>query len=375
MEGWKDGMMERPAIAGRLALATSALAMLLGALAQAACAAGPPPVAAVDPPEHGFFAKRVDYQGIPIKAHAQVSDDALVEAWRRLDNLLGRMPDAVANLRDARVELHVIGKDQVTSDLPEHRHLKGKPFDGDRTVDERTRGLGGRFASCGEENLLRLPNDRYRGRDICSHEFAHTLLSYGLPAEVRARIQAQYERSTAAGLWKNAYASKNVHEYLAELTMWFVGTRGDMGMPDPKPKPGPDGLRAYDPEGYALLADLYGGRIAVARLALAPLEALPAEREPHLKSADGPSTAIRLRNDRAEPVRVFWLDRQGRRKHYADVAAGATWDQDTFATHVWLVTDAAGRGLAAFIARPETGLGVIEPRDPAPPAAEKETSP
>jgi len=50
------------------------------------------------------------------------------------------------------------------------------------TRDPRTRGLGGLLTSCGEENLLGLEKDRYRGRDICVHEFAHNILGYGVPS-------------------------------------------------------------------------------------------------------------------------------------------------------------------------------------------------
>jgi hypothetical protein len=115
----------------------------------------------------------------------------------------------------------LLGKNQVTSDLPEYRHLKGKPFDGDLDVDQRTRGLGGLLASCGEENLLRLAVDRYAGRDICVHEFAHSILAHGLSDEVRHRIAAQYRQSTARGLWKSAYAASNDDEFFAGLSMWY----------------------------------------------------------------------------------------------------------------------------------------------------------
>ena len=42
-------------------------------------------------------------------------------------------------------ELHIIGRDQVTTDLPEWRQDKGKPLAeyGGLTRDERTRGMGG----------------------------------------------------------------------------------------------------------------------------------------------------------------------------------------------------------------------------------------
>ena len=42
-------------------------------------------VARIDPPESGFFSKRLVYEGIPIKAHVEVADEALVECgggWR-----------------------------------------------------------------------------------------------------------------------------------------------------------------------------------------------------------------------------------------------------------------------------------------------------
>jgi dipeptidyl-peptidase-4 len=220
----------------------------------------------IDPPEQGFYAKELDYEGIPIKASEVVADQALFVARDRIARMLKNLPDARYNLKTAGAELHIIGKDQVTSDLPEHRHLKGKPFDGNLTVDQRTRGLGGRLTSCGEENLLQLPGDRYAGRDICTHEFAHCIQSRGLSADVRQKIREQYHRSLDKGLWKGAYAATNEGEFFAELTMWYFGTHGDLKMTGPKPANGPEGLKQYDPEAYALLDDLYSGRIPVTRV-------------------------------------------------------------------------------------------------------------
>ena len=161
--------------------------------------------------------------------------------------------------------MHIIGRNQVTSDLPEHQHLKGKKiYDGKLTVDERTRGLGGLLTSCGEENLLHLPEDRYKGRDICVHEFAHNVQDKGMSEAVRAKVRAQYRSSLDRGLWKGSYAASNESEFFAELTMWYFGTHGDLNMTGPKPADGPDGLRAYDPEAYLLLDDFYSGRIPVA---------------------------------------------------------------------------------------------------------------
>jgi hypothetical protein len=217
------------------------------------------------PPQREFYAKQLDYEGIPIKAPKEVADGALLAARGRLAMMLSNLPSIRANLRQAGTELHIIGRDQVTSDLPEHRSLKGKPLPEYHglTVDERTRGLGGRLVSCGEENLLRLEKDRYRGRDICVHEFAHNIRNYGMPPEVRARFDAQYQRSLTNGLWQKSYAGSNPDEFFAELSMWYFGTHGDLHMTGAKPGNGPEGLKQYDPEAFELLDQFYRGHMTV----------------------------------------------------------------------------------------------------------------
>src|SRR5947207_920359 len=86
----------------------------------------------IDPPEKDFFSKLLDFHGIPIKAHQDVADEALWAAHGRLSllfsNLLSRQPMLISNLVAAGAELHIIGRDQVTTDLPEWRHDKGKPL-------------------------------------------------------------------------------------------------------------------------------------------------------------------------------------------------------------------------------------------------------
>jgi alpha-glucosidase len=174
----------------------------------------------------------------------------------------------VSNLAAAGAALHIIGRDQVTTDLPEWRHDKGKPlpeYNG-LTRDQRTRGMGGRLTSCGEENLLKLEKDKYRGRDICVHEFAHSIRNRGIPREVRARFDEQHKRSLEKGLWKGSYAGSNPDEFFSELSMWYFGTHGDLHMNDPKPEDGAEGLKKYDPEAYALLDDFYSGRIPIDRV-------------------------------------------------------------------------------------------------------------
>ena len=226
-------------------------------------------IAVIDPPEKGFFSKRLDFHGIPIKAHKVVGDEALCAAYDRLalmfTNLLTKQPMVLSNLVAAGAALHIIGRDQVTTDLPEWCHDKGKPLAEYKglTRDQRTRGMGGLLTSCGEENLLKLPQDRYRGRDICLHEFSHNVLDHGCPREIKKRFAEQRKRSLEKGLWQKSYAGSNVDEFFAELTMWYFGTRGDLRMTGPKPADGPAGLKEYDPEAFALMDDFYSGRINI----------------------------------------------------------------------------------------------------------------
>jgi alpha-glucosidase len=231
-----------------------------------------PEIVALHPPEQDFFSKELVYHGIPIKASEVVSDAAIYEAYRRMSMLLGnfvlRQPMLISNLVASGVELHIFGQHQVTSDLPEFRDLKGKPlpeYNG-LTIDQRTRGMGGRLTSCAEENLLKLKTDHYYGRDICAHEFSHAIRNNGLPLEVVSLFNQQYRRSLAKGLWKGAYSASNADEFFAELTMWYFGTHGDLNMTGPKPENGPEGLKKYDPEAYALFDDFYSGRIAIGKM-------------------------------------------------------------------------------------------------------------
>jgi alpha-glucosidase len=232
--------------------------------------AGPKPeIVHIVPPEKDFFSKELVFHGIPIKSHEVVSNEALFVAYNKLSTMLAHLPMIVSNLVAARVELHIIGKDQVTTDLPEWRQDKGKPLEEYHglTRDQRTRGMGGRLTSCGEENLLKLDKDKYHGRDICLHEFGHAIRNYGMPRELRDKFNQQYTNSLTNGLWVKSYAGSNPDEYFAELTMWYFGTHGDMNMTGPKPENGTEGLKKYDPDAFKLFDDFYQGRLTVKRVA------------------------------------------------------------------------------------------------------------
>jgi hypothetical protein len=306
----------------------------------------------IDPPEYGFFSKQITVKGIPVKAHQDVNDKALLMAEDRIGRQLENVPDIVHNLVEAGAEMHIIGKNQQTSDLPYLRHWKGRKYEGEQNIDERTRGVGGIQASCGEENLLKLPGDRFRDhRDICTHEFAHTIYEYGISNDVREKIDRQYQNSVGNGLWKTAYASKNANEFFAELSMWYFGSRGDYGKIEPRPQEGRDWFRKYDPNTYELLQRIYSGQEKVSRISLTELVKVTGQDEAKLRSvsATNPTTII-FDNRTSKDYLLFWLDFEGNRKPYGTLFAGHKLGQNTYATHPWVITDANQNAIAIYIA-------------------------
>ncbi|WP_433530944.1 hypothetical protein ACQPYA_02070 [Micromonospora sp. CA-263727] len=79
------------------------------------------------------------------------------------------------------------------------------------------------------------------------------------------------------------------------------------------------------------------------------LTPLSPSRERDLRSVGGgPETSIEFVNLRSQPVIVYWLDYQGRRRQYAVLPPSASHRQHTYVGHPWVVTDRRGRALACF---------------------------
>ena len=58
-------------------------------------------------------------------------------------------------------------------------------------------------------------------------------------------------------------------------------------------------------------------------------------------------------------VQIFWLDDQGNRQSYGEVAAHSRKEQHTYGGHVWLVADARGEIIAVFEATDDPDVAVI----------------
>jgi len=94
-----------------------------------------------------------------------------------------------------------------------------------------------------------------------------------------------------------------------------------------------------------------------------PLQAKAPSTEPTLNSIDSKAKAsIRFVNRTTGTLQLYWLDYHGKRQLRDHVAPAQDRLLTTFATHPWVVTDAAGKALALY--RPtDSGnwVAIIEP--------------
>jgi hypothetical protein len=104
---------------------------------------------------------------------------------------------------------------------------------------------------------------------------------------------------------------------------------------------------------------------ALSETASAREESLPPlsiEDAPKASARTGAETSLTFVNRTPAEVELFWLDADGQRQSYGKLDAGAERDQHTFAGHVWLAVDAAGRTLAVFQAEERPGKAEIAAR-------------
>jgi dipeptidyl-peptidase-4 len=108
-----------------------------------------------------------------------------------------------------------------------------------------------------------------------------------------------------------------------------------------------------------------------------PAASLSAMAAPRASRRTGPETSITFVNRLQQPLDLFWIDTDGERHAYGNVAAGGEKEQHTFAGHVWLLTDAKKQPVAVFEATEQPGRAVVPgdgKKSDAPPSAPKKES-
>ena len=202
-----------------------------------------------------FYQKHIDLDGFPVLGSSNVSDYAMLEAAWIVRQMLTNRADILRALATNGARLVVMAHNEYTTDIPEQANMTPKVY-----WDRRARGLGGRIASCAEENMLCFPGDPYSTENILVHEFSHVIHGVALRAldsTFNRRLREAYQSATNAGKWKGTYAATNPGEYWAEgVQSWFDNNRQNDALHnhvDTRPE-----LKEYDPALAALCAEVFG---------------------------------------------------------------------------------------------------------------------
>lgn len=166
-----------------------------------------------------FYTKCLDCDGIPVVGSDRVDDRAFYRLKELLDNVLVNRPDLRQVLVHEGFKCIIIAEEEHVTDVPEYADMKPKDY-----WNQRARGFGGNTTSCGEENLLNLPMDRYESENIFIHEFAHSIHHSGLrkcEPGFQTKLDALYKQAMKKGLYKDDYAATNPSEYWAESVQAF----------------------------------------------------------------------------------------------------------------------------------------------------------
>lgn len=183
-------------------------------------------------PEWGRFRKRGTVMGISICAYDVVQDIAMEVTRETVQHMLSDVDASIIQrMKDVGLEIAIIGRDQCTSDIPAHAHLKNKYTEDGRLYDTGTRGLGATVAcpvlSVGEENVLMQDDAKYPRESILVHEFAHAVMNIGLwGTTIHARIEEAFRDAKEKHVYReDSYVAFNAQEYWAEMTQaWFHAT-------------------------------------------------------------------------------------------------------------------------------------------------------
>ena len=213
-----------------------------------------------------FYQKYIETEGLYVTSSGKVSDEALLKACDIISLMLVKRPDVKAHMVKKGCHVMVIGKDEETCDLPEFAHICNCE-DSIKYWNWRARGFGGApedefSSSCGEENLLALPQDKYVGENILIHEFAHLIHTVGIVGvepDFNERLEALRQNAIRKGLWEKTYAVSNKEEYFAECVQSFFNcnryaepANGVHNWVNRRTK-----LKTYDPDMYRLLQEYF----------------------------------------------------------------------------------------------------------------------
>ncbi|MGH6742518.1 MAG: hypothetical protein ACREDY_26400 [Bradyrhizobium sp.] len=87
----------------------------------------------------------------------------------------------------------------------------------------------------------------------------------------------------------------------------------------------------------------------------------PQERD--LRSIEGKiSTQVTFVNAYGATIRIYWLNYNGGRQFYQQLAAGRSFAVNTYVTHPWVVTDSDENCIEVYLPQPRPSTIQIRPR-------------
>ena len=197
-----------------------------------------------------FYQQWIDVEGFPVIASAKVSPYAVKEVAYLIRQIIRHNPAALEAMVQNKVRFSIIGHNERTTDIPEHRiHPEPHFF-----YDVRNRG-----GYCPRCLTVSAPEETVLDEgwySVTIHEFAHAFHEAGLNTidpTFDNRLRTTYNMARARGLWQNTYAGTNMSEYWAQgVGTWFNANPGFQSATTR------EALKNYDPGLASLLTEIFG---------------------------------------------------------------------------------------------------------------------
>ncbi len=83
------------------------------------------------------------------------------------------------------------------------------------------------------------------------------------------------------------------------------------------------------------------------------------DKKPPKRSVFGTFIMVYFENKRSHPVKLYWIDYNGKLKFYADIDAGAKREQTSYSGAVWRIDNAQDQALGYFVTTQKSSIAVI----------------
>ena len=232
--------------------------------------------------------------------------------------MLARQEISRRNMMQRGVELHVVAAGENISSLPEYRGVTGGAHLDDAVYGSCVEALEGR------EN------------ESCARQIAISIFLYGFDEPIRKHIEEQFRDARLQGLWNGSSAGTSAQEYWAQLSLLYFGWQQN-SVRD---------LHVYDPRGYALVESIYNGLerpVAIEAIRARSVSKLA------ISKVNGVRAQIQLVNNSSKPIRISWMDPEGKIRDVGELGPYNRTIKDTSLSQVWIVQDQRGIEMDRFV--------------------------